>query len=82
MQASREPGYDIGIDRQQYNKAVSKKNLSTNAAVAEYLDVPEPTLSRLLAGKAEPSAKTIDRMLTGLELSYHQLFIRKERQHS
>ncbi|MEU5155187.1 helix-turn-helix transcriptional regulator [Glycomyces sp. NPDC021274] len=78
MQARTESEYQIVIDRQRYSLEASKKGWKTNALAAEALGFSEPTLSKLLSGKIEPSAKTIDRLLTELDLPYRALFIRKE----
>jgi transcriptional regulator with XRE-family HTH domain len=82
MQARTELEYQIAIDRQRYYLEATRKGWETNAKAAEGLGFSEATLSKLLSGKIEPSARTIDRLLTEFDIPYRALFIRKEREQS
>lgn len=68
----------IVLDCERFKSEIRKRNWPTRAETAEHIGISEGTLSKLLSGKIEPSALTIDRILTSLELEYGDLFYREE----
>lgn len=68
----------IVLDCERFKSEIRKRGWKTRAETAEHIGISEGTLSKLLSGKIEPSALTIDRILTSLELEYGDLFYREE----
>jgi len=81
MQARTGTEYQVCMDKQRYYLETARRGWDTNAKASEGLGLSEPTISRLLSGK-EPSAQSIDRLLTEFDIPYRALFIRKEREQS
>jgi len=70
--------YRVVVNEQRFYQEMKARDWTTRATAAAEIGVPESTLSKILSGKISPSAMTIDRMLTALDVPYQALFQREE----
>ena len=70
--------YRIILDDLRYYQETRRRGWDTNAKAAEALGLSEATISKLLSRKIEPSASTIDCLVTELDVPYGALFRREE----
>lgn len=78
MTARKLRKYRIALDTGRFSQEIARHGWESSACAAKNLGVPESTLSKILSRKTEPSALTIDRLVTGLDVPYGALFRREE----
>ena len=78
MQPTQHRLYRVTLDGDRFYLEMHRRGWKSRARAAKELEIPEPTLSKVLSGKVEPSALTIDRLVIGLGVSYEVLFRREE----
>lgn len=71
------PSYRIVLDDRRFSQEAKRRGWSTNAAAAKAFGLAESTIWKLRSGTISPSAVTIDRLLSELDLPFSALFHRE-----
>ena len=82
MHAGTKLSYRVVLDAQRFDLEAAKRGWKNNSQAADGIGLTASALHKLRAGKTEPQAVTIDRILSEFGLPFHTLFIRKEREQS
>jgi transcriptional regulator with XRE-family HTH domain len=69
--------YRIVLDDRRFSQEAQRRGWGNNLAAAKALGLAESTIWKLRSGKISPSAVTIDRLLSELDLPYSALFHRE-----
>jgi transcriptional regulator with XRE-family HTH domain len=68
----------VVVDKQRLSLEMTKRGWKSNAKAAKALGISESTLWKLRSGMIEPSAMTIELLVSGLDVPYPALFHREE----
>jgi len=79
MSTRTKTSYRVVLNDEEFTTKAEAKGWTNNAKAADALGITPSALHKIRSRKTEPTAVTIDRILTELDLPFHTLFIREER---
>lgn len=80
MSTRTKPDFRVVVNARRLREEARKRNWKNDTQTAEALGMTPSSLHKLLSGKTEPLATTIDRILAEFDLPYRTLFTREERE--